>query len=258
MNLLEDEIPDVLGKAMRGLGKTADEVCHEVGISPKVLQQLLEGVNDEPALRKVAKVLGLDAESLIRLPDYLPDVDELVGVRRLSLPYRSWKVNAWLLEMNGVRLLFDTGWNPNDIIGALDGIRPDAVLITHAHEDHVGGMGSIESMGIRVISENEALRAGRLDFGGINIEVIDLSGHCVPTASYRISGFSEPLWVVGDAIFAGSMGGCKTTENFIMAKRTLREAFTLMAPEALILPGHGPLTSVASERKSNPFRLYFS
>ncbi len=257
MSQLEDEIADVLSKALRGLGKTVEDLSLE-GLSQKAWQRAIDGERDEAILRKAANLLGLDPEALIGLPDYMPAVEEPHGVKRLSLPYRSWKVNAWLLEMDGVRLLFDTGWNSNDILDALDGIRPDAVFITHAHEDHVGGVGSVESMGIRVISENEALQAGHYDFGGIGIEVVDLSGHCVPTASYVISGFSKPLWVVGDAIFAGSMGGCKTTENFTMANRTLREGLMRMADETLILPGHGPLTSVADEKKSNPFSPYFS
>ncbi|MEY3394043.1 MAG: hypothetical protein RL346_279 [Verrucomicrobiota bacterium] len=258
MSLLEDGIADVLGKAMRGLGKTAVRVCVEAGISQQMLQQLLDGGRDETALLRVATVLGLDAEALIRLPDHFPELAQIEGVTRLSLPFRSWKVNAWLLETDGVRLLFDTGWNAHDIIEALDGALPDAVMITHGHEDHVGGNASIESMGIRILSETEALERGRLDFGKIRIEVADLSGHCVPAASYLVSGFSKPLWVVGDAIFAGSMGGCKTPEQFILAKRTLRDGFDRMSAETLILPGHGPMTSVADERVSNPFHPHFT
>jgi glyoxylase-like metal-dependent hydrolase (beta-lactamase superfamily II) len=64
--------------------------------------------------------------------------------------------------------------------------------------------------------------------------------------------------VVGDAIFAGSMGGCKSTENFEMAVATLRKGFEQVDTDCLILPGHGPMTSVALEKTFNPFRLNFS
>lgn len=258
MNQLEDEIPDVLNKAIRGVGKSLSEVAQAAGMDEPTLQQALDGVWDEVGLRKLAAALDLDAESLLALPRYQPKAIEVAGVKRWIMPYRAWSVNAWLLEMAGVSLLFDTGWNRTDVLAKLDGILPDAVFITHAHEDHVGGVELIKAAGMKIISEAEALQAGEYQFGSIKIRVIDLSGHCVPTASYLITGFEKPLWVVGDAIFAGSMGGCKSPENFTMATATLRKGFEQVPAETLILPGHGPMTSVKAEKTSNPFHNYFA
>jgi len=258
MNKLEDEISDVLGKAIRGLGRDLSLLCEETGLDEASVQQVLDGGFDEQVIGKLAVALGLDVESLLRLPVYEPESSGLPGVKRLVMPFRNWTVNAWLLEVEGVSLLFDTGWNRTDIITALDGKRPDAVFVTHAHEDHVGGVVSLDALGVKVISEVEALQAGEYRFGKVVVRVMDLSGHCVPTAGYWITGLDKPLWVVGDAIFAGSMGGCKSPETFKMAVASLREGFQMAEAGCLILPGHGPLTSVASERESNPFRTFFS
>lgn len=258
MNQLEDEIPDVLNKAIRGLGKSYSEVARAADIDEATLQNVLDGNWNDVVLTDLANALNLDAQALVALLNYQPDSTELPGVKRLIMPFRSWSVNAWMLEMDGISLLFDTGWNPSDILTKIDGIRPYSVFITHAHEDHVGGVESLSAAGIKIISESQALQTGEYHFGNIKIQVIDLSGHCVPTASYLITGLEKPLWVVGDAIFAGSMGGCKSTENFTMAVATLRRGFEQVPPETLILPGHGPITTVASEKTSNPFCKYFS
>lgn len=258
MNQLEDGISDVLNKAIRGLGKSLTEVTHAAGMNEETLQQMLDGKWNEVSLGKLANVLGLDAQALIDLPTYQPDVSGVVGVKRCIMPYRSWSVNAWLLEMDSVSILFDTGWNRSDILSELKRLRPNAVFLTHAHEDHVGGVDELRAAGIQIISESEALQTGEFQFGNIRIQVMDLSGHCVPTASYRITGFESPLWVVGDAIFAGSMGGCKSPENFSMAVASLRKGFEWLDDNCRILPGHGPMTAVGLEKVSNPFRKYFS
>ena len=57
--------------------------------------------------------------------------------------------------------------------------------------------------------------------------------------------------MVGDAIFAGSMG--RGNQSWDLAKDKVRENIFSLPPETLICPGHGPLTTVADEKANNPF-----
>jgi hydroxyacylglutathione hydrolase len=56
---------------------------------------------------------------------------------------------------------------------------------------------------------------------------------------------------VGDAIFAGSMGGAP--EHGALAKQKVRDQSLSLPADTLLCPGHGPLTTVAEEKASNPF-----
>jgi len=57
--------------------------------------------------------------------------------------------------------------------------------------------------------------------------------------------------VVGDAIFAGSMGN--GNDSWELARRKVKEQILSLPAETLLCPGHGPLTTVAEEQKHNPF-----
>jgi len=57
--------------------------------------------------------------------------------------------------------------------------------------------------------------------------------------------------IVGDALFAGSMG--RATGQALLAKQRIRECILTLPPATLLCPGHGPLTTVAEERAHNPF-----
>ena len=71
-----------------------------------------------------------------------------------------------------------------------------------------------------------------------------------------LNGLSKPVAIVGDAIFAGSMGGGKI--SYADALRTNREKIMSLSDETILCPGHGPLTTVMEEKCNNPFFPEFS
>lgn len=255
---LEDEFPDVIAKAMRGLEMDASELAEASAVPVSGIEGLLRGEMDETAARAICPALGLNADALVALPGYLPEPLDLPGIRRIVLPFRQWTVNAWEIEHDGVRLLFDAGFGERDILGKIETIGLDALLITHAHPDHIGGLDALAEKGVRVISEREALASGTLAFGALHLQAVDLSGHCTPAAGYFINGLGRQLFVPGDAIFAGSMGGCRSRESHDLASKTLRKALAAAEPGCILLPGHGPATTLVEESVSNPFQPRFA
>ena len=81
-------------------------------------------------------------------------------------------------------------------------------------------------------------------------------GHSVGGMTYVIDGLEKPVAVVGDAIFAGSMGGGMI--SYEDALRTNREKIMTLPNDTILCPGHGPLTTVCEEKQSNPFFPEFS
>ena len=59
--------------------------------------------------------------------------------------------------------------------------------------------------------------------------------------------------ITGDALFAGSIGGCATPEAYRIALKNIRHAFDNSPPDCVILPGHGPATYWGAESNHNPF-----
>ncbi|HMO64234.1 MAG TPA: MBL fold metallo-hydrolase, partial [Verrucomicrobiota bacterium] len=79
-------------------------------------------------------------------------------------------------------------------------------------------------------------------------------GHAADGVTYVVTGWRQDrpaVALVGDAIFAGSMGGAP--EQGELARGRVREHILTLPDDTLICPGHGPLTTVAEERANNPF-----
>ena len=64
-------------------------------------------------------------------------------------------------------------------------------------------------------------------------------------------GLSRTIAIVGDAIFAGSMGGGGVRTDD--ALKTNRESIFSLPDETVLCPGHGPLTTVGEQKRVNPF-----
>jgi glyoxylase-like metal-dependent hydrolase (beta-lactamase superfamily II) len=143
----------------------------------------------------------------------------------------------------------------------------EAVFITHAETEHVGGLDSLrrDHDGVPVFGPGEAAGrnapgtalgdGGTLNFGGIAVRVLRTPGHSEAHNCYRVSVPKLPgapgLLVSGDLLFAGSIGGA-----YFCERRLTESVLRLLAdtPETTVVaPGHGPLTTIKNERMFNPF-----
>lgn len=257
--MLYDTTADVIRKALRGLDLAPSAAAAKAQLPEKDLIAASRGPVDPRLLSSLAPALGLSPTALAALPTYTPPSCELPEVTRLELPFDDETVNAWLIaDGAGGHVLFDAGDGPHDVEKALAGlgIGEIDILITHEHHDHVGGLPALKprTRSLAGPAEGERLRgAERLERGKLSIRVVPLPGHCEGALGYIVEGLAVPVCVTGDALFAGSMGGCAPGAPYRQALVANRKEVLSLSPETVILPGHGPATTVGSELLANPF-----
>jgi len=264
---LEDHFEDVVGKAMRGMGLSDGVLEFLSGVPEDKIVQLKEGIAQSEPLRQIAPPLGLDGESLVRLSEghYVPEVVELEGLRQVSTEYDDMIVNAYLSWDPATKeaVIFDTGADADPLIALIDelGLKPMLLLLTHTHQDHIMDRAKILARYPEVtawINGREACRgAERFEtgktfvVGGLTVLTRSTWGHSPSGTTYVIEGLSLPVAVVGDAIFAGSMGG--GVVDYQAALATNRAEIFTLSDDTVVCPGHGPMSTVGEEKANNPF-----
>jgi len=171
--------------------------------------------------------------------------------------------NTFLVACEQTReaLLVDLGsWTP-DIPAFLHGnaLRLTTVFITHDHYDHTDGLrAAIEDNDARVYSGKGCVGGlpGTRVGHGDTITVGSLTGSVVATPGHTPEGVSLVLpgmVFTGDALFAGSVGGTSSGGNAIRQLEGIREHVFNLPDHYEVHPGHGPSSTVAIERRFNPF-----
>ena len=153
---LEDELGDVLEKARDGKDWSQTDLARTAQVSPDVIAQIenYETVPDDNTIINLARVLDLHPPSLIDLargnwvplpPTPDPEKFEVVC---LNLLVGSYPVKCYLLICRETRssAVIDTGGNPDAVIKKATelGLKPEKILLTHAHFDHAGGLEKLD------------------------------------------------------------------------------------------------------------------
>ncbi len=269
---IEDNAGDVVGKAQRGLGFTNEALARQAGVTVGQLRAIRAGEFHEEVLRKVAPVLGLGAGALVGLARGVwrpPQPGPIAGFRAFTSAHGDMLVNAYLVwdAASGNAVLFDTGADAAPVLAALKELRLalELVLLTHAHVDHVVELPKILAA-TRARAWINAREADEEDFpsdaetfatgqsfvlGPIRIETLLTHGHSAGQTTYLVRGLPRLVAIVGDAVFAGSMGGGFV--SYADQLRSNREHILTLPGDTVLAPGHGPLTTVAEELRHNPF-----
>jgi glyoxylase-like metal-dependent hydrolase (beta-lactamase superfamily II) len=183
-------------------------------------------------------------------------------------------------------LVVDPGLEPEKIIGYLDklGIEPAAILVTHGHSDHIGGnealkerwpacpivIGKAESrkltdpdlnlssmFGIPIISppaDVTVVEGDIYEAAGFCLKILEIPGHSAGHVAYQIKDCDPPILLVGDVIFAGSVGRTDFPDgDFKQLAQGIREKLFSLPDDTILYSGHGPSTTVGKEKRSNPF-----
>jgi len=263
---LEDLFNDVLSKAARGLGKSPSQLAEECGVPPEKIRAVLEGRFDADIAGRLSSALGLAPDRVVALGEgaYVAAPVRIEGLRQFNTPFDDFTVNAFLIwdAVSKSAAIFDTGTDAGEMLAAAAalGVHVGQVFITHSHGDHIFDLERIiEKTGaaawtpaLESVAGAETFEPGReFSIGALRVESRLTCGHARGGATYVVHGLARPVAVCGDALFAGSMGG--GIVSYEDALRTNREAIFSLPDETIVAPGHGPMTTVGEQRRTNPF-----
>jgi hydroxyacylglutathione hydrolase len=148
--------------------------------------------------------------------------------------------NAYLVadEEGGAALYVDSGAPLEPLLAAAErwDVKPQVVLRTHSHGDHVEHE---RDLGLPV-------KTDALEVGGLHVEALSTPGHSDDMVAYVVSG--EAVFT-GDTLFKDSVGG----GNFDQIRQSVMDVLMKLPPETRVLPGHTDETTIGREWEENPF-----
>jgi hydroxyacylglutathione hydrolase len=196
-----------------------------------------------------------------------------------------WGTNCYVAFTDtGACWIIDAGFDPADMLQFIieNDLKPEKVVLTHAHVDHVGGLAEVcdayPDIEIHIHEDERAYPGNPM----LNLSValaecvvapdptktfahgdtLTLDGHDFQvrhTPGHSPGGVclyqpEHQLAIVGDTLFAGSIGRHDfPSSDGPTLMRSIHEQLMTLPDDTRALPGHGPETTIGNERASNPF-----
>lgn len=275
MAQLEDELGDITAKARRGLGYSIEKLAAMTGITPEDVRRIenYELVPDNDTLQSLAKALALAPDKLMDIaddrwqPEALIIVEHDILIEQVSVPFGGYIENCYLFadRSTSVAAIVDPGGSVEEILRKMSRLSliPELVLITHTHADHTAGLREIVEAhpGIRVAGRAiegvcpEESRCRHLDDGAVitvgdlTVTAVHTPGHTPDSVCYIVGG----TVFTGDTLFAGSIGRPTSSDVYEGMLQSIRDNILTLPDNTVILPGHGPSSTVFEETQHNPF-----
>ena len=274
---LEDDFSDIIKKARTGLKLSVGDVARLTGLPGADITALERGdqLRDRAELRAIASALGLRLEALeaIVLEKWLPQPLPLMsGIEIVQGEISGYAVKGYVVHDGSEAVLVDTAYNAEMMLEILEArrLRLIAICLTHGHADHAEGIQQIvQRWPVPVYlgpddlsllhwkpSEQHLVsphHGGTIRVGRLEVRCLGTPGHTAGGICYRVEMPWGLVSFVGDTLFAGSIGRSNPAQLYHMHLDSVRRHVLSLPADCLLLPGHGPGTTVREELEYNPF-----
>jgi glyoxylase-like metal-dependent hydrolase (beta-lactamase superfamily II) len=272
--MLEDDLRDVLRKAQRGMDVDPAALARITGITAERIERWTRGeeLPSEDEARAIALPLRLDPGKLADLAAqrWAPCVPLPPNVRHHPQDPHPSNGYLFFLEDGRTAALVDPAGYPANLLRAI-AQGPYAlryILITHKHADHCDAgadiarafpdarivmhaadahaLGASLERRILPVADNDALPFG----DDAEIRMLHTPGHTDGSSCFL---FRSALFS-GDTLFAGSVGGAYgDASTYADILSSVRFKLFSLSDTTVVMPGHGPPTTIAEEKAHNPF-----
>lgn len=202
----------------------------------------------------------------------IPYYKEFIMVHIATLPLGVYQTNCYLCWGEGSEsvLVIDPGYNPETVLAEVSrlGKTVAAILLTHGHFDHVGGVKEIAAetdcpvyLHENELSQPPTMTAGplyythtygegdRLTLANLTLQVLHTPGHTPGSVCL----LCENTLFSGDTLFMGSCGRTDFPGGSIAQMGKSLARLAELPGDLRVLSGHGPETTLNMERKYNPY-----